>query len=244
MDGVRIAITLAVFPLLLAAQVEYSCSDEDVQAFGLTCSEDEPCPVFLELASVESLGARLLVSGNLHTQTTTLYGILLASDDGGKTWTEPNKRMRSAALDQIQFLDLQRGWVSGVMLEPLPRDPFLLLTTDGGKTWRQRPLLEETRFGSIQQFWFDTPTSGELVLDRSQGSAISYERYESNTGGDSWEVKEVTNKPIRLSKGRPREDAAWRVRADSATKTYHVERRSAQKWETVATFDVHAGDCK
>ena len=39
--------------------------------------------------------------------------ILLASDDGGKTWTEPVPRLRAAALDQIQFIDLQTGWISG-----------------------------------------------------------------------------------------------------------------------------------
>jgi len=54
----------------------------------LTCSEDEPCDVFLELASVEGVGSTIFAAGNLHTVTTTLYGVLLASGDGGKTWTK------------------------------------------------------------------------------------------------------------------------------------------------------------
>jgi photosystem II stability/assembly factor-like uncharacterized protein len=167
------------------------------------------------------------------------------SDDGGKTWTEPNQRIRSADLDQIQFVDLRTGWISGVMLEPLPRDPFLLATTDGGASWRKRPLFDDTRFGSIQQFWFDSTSSGELIVDRSQGASTSFERYESSTAGDSWTISEVNAKPLKLSKPHPRQNPTWRVRVDSPTKTYHIERlTSGQTWETVAVFPVNAGECK
>ncbi len=131
------------------------------------------------------------------------------------------------------------------MLEPLPRDPFLLATTDGGASWRKRPLFDEPRFGSIEQFWFDSTSEGELIVDRSQGSSKSFERYRSQTGGDSWSMAEVDNKPLKLSKPHPKQNPAWRVRVDSATKTYHVERAAdSQKWDTVAIFSVNAGECK
>ncbi len=244
----RAFAALLVFTLVLAAQspvrVEYACPAEDTESFGLTCSADDPCPVFLELASVEAAGARFLVSGNLHTETTTLYGILLASDDGGKTWTEPVPRLRAAALDQIQFIDLQTGWISGQRIEPLPQDPFLLLTSDGGKTWRQRPLFDETRFGSIAQFWFESRTTGELVFDRSQGSSTLQELYETMTGGESWMPTEVSRRAIQLKKARPKDSAAWRARADAATKTYHIERRAADKWESIASFLIEIADCQ
>jgi len=262
MDFVRgclplLILPFALFPGMLWAadpvRVEYQCSDEDTQSFGLDCSEDRPCPVFLELAAVDALGSRVFVTGNLHTQNTTLYGVLLISDDNGQTWTEPDLardghkpgRIRAAELDQIQFIDLRTGWISGVMLEPLPRDPFLLATSDAGATWRARPLFDETRFGSIQQFWFTTPSSGELIVDRSQGASTSYERYESNTGGDSWTMAEVNKNPLRMNKPRPKDNPTWRLRVDAATKTYHVERRtSEQSWENMAVFAVSAGECK
>jgi photosystem II stability/assembly factor-like uncharacterized protein len=243
----RVPAVLLASTLMLAAQpvrVEYACPAEDVESFGLACSADDPCPVFLELASAESAGSRLFVSGNLHTATTTLYGILLASEDGGKTWTEPVPRLRNGAFDQIQFVDLQTGWIGGQRNDPLPRDAFLLLTGDGGATWRQRPLFEETRFGSIAQFWFDSRNTGELVFDRSQGNQTLQELYETMTGGESWIPKEVTRSAIRLRKARPRENAAWRVRADAASKTYHIERRVGDKWESVASFLIAIGDCK
>jgi photosystem II stability/assembly factor-like uncharacterized protein len=244
----RTFVVLLVFTAILTAQspvrVEYACPAEDVESFGLACSADDPCPVFLELAWVESAGARLLATGNLHTATTTLYGILLLSEDAGKIWTEPIMRLRSAALDQIQFIDLQTGWISGQQIEPLPKDSFLLLTTDGGKTWRHRPLFDETRVGSIAQFWFESRTIGELVFDRSQGTSVLQELYQTMTGGESWAPARVSRTVIRLQKAQPRDSASWRARADAATKTYRIERRAGDKWESVASFLIEIGDCK
>ena len=240
------AAALLLLGILLQAQtegpirVDYACPAEDIEAFGLGCSPDDPCAVFLEIASVEAVGSKLFLTGNLHTDRTTLYGLLLASEDGGRTFAEPVKRLRSAALDQIEFLDGSRGWISGQSIEPLPRDPFLLLTEDGGTTWTNRPLFEEPRFGSIGQFWFDTQEHGELVLD-SDGTPARHERYESNTGGASWELKESTKEPIHLKTGR---NAGWRVRADGATKTFHVEKRAGSAWETVSRFVIQVAECK
>ena len=131
---VKFAPVLFAFTCVVLAQTpfhpEYNCPAEDIDSFGLSCSPEEPCAVFLELSAVESTGDKLFVAGNLHTERTTLYGVVLSSDDGGKTWTEPVMRLRAAALEQIQFVDATTGWISGQTIEPLPRDPFMLLTTD------------------------------------------------------------------------------------------------------------------
>ena len=225
-------------------RVEYACPPEDIDSFGLACSEDDPCAVFLELSAVEALGARLFLSGNLHTASTTLYSVVVMSEDGGKTWTEPHRRLRASALEQIQFFDTAYGWISGQLLDPLPRDPFLLLTNDGGKTWRQRPLSEESGYGSIAEFWFDSRSRGELVLDRSQGNTKRYELFESMTGGEDWAPKQVSASAIHLKKAPSKETAAWRVRADAASKTYRVERGSGASWQAVASFAIESGTCK
>lgn len=222
-------------------KIEYACPPADIESFGLSCSSEDPCPVFLELSSVESVGATVFLAGNLHTQSSTLYAILLTSEDGGKSWTEPIKRIRAAVLEQIQFLDFANGWISGQTIEPLPRDPFLLLTTDGGKTWRQRPIFEESRFGSISQFWFESKTAGELVVDHAERGAVRHELLQTNTGGESWEVKESTTKPVTLKTAK--EQPTWRVRADGPSKTFHLERRGAN-WELIASFPIHVADCK
>jgi len=224
--------------------IAYECPAEDRDTFGLTCSPEEPCAVFLELSAVEAAGARLFLAGNLHTSEVTLYGILLASEDSGKTWAEPIPRVKASPLEQIQFYDLQNGWISGQALDPLPRNPFLLRTDDGGKTWRRLPLSEDTKYGSISQFWFDTRTHGELLLDNSRGSNVRQELYESMTGGGDWAVRESGNRSLHLSQTHPKNDGPWRIQADAAAKTYRIERGFGTKWETVATFAIHVGDCR
>jgi photosystem II stability/assembly factor-like uncharacterized protein len=239
---------LSLLALPLAAQtsvnVAFQCSPQDVESFGLYCTEDEPCPVLLELASAGSAGNRVFVAGNLHTRDTTLFGLLLASEDGGLTWTEPIMRLRNAALEQMDFYDQQTGWISGEALDPLARDPFLLLTSDGGKTWRQKALFDDTKYGTVAQFHFDSVSSGELVLDASQGKATRQELYATMTGGESWEVKQVSNVPLRLKNARPADAAGWRVRADASSSTYRLEKGAGRKWQGVASFKIHVTDCR
>lgn len=64
----------------------YQCSLEDIRWAGLTCSEDEPCPIYLELSSVDAVGERVFAAGNIHSDAVTLYSVLLSSADGGHSW--------------------------------------------------------------------------------------------------------------------------------------------------------------
>jgi len=223
--------------------IAYDCPPKDIELFGLNCTDEEPCPVLLELTAAEAAGNRILVTGNLHTRNTTLFSLLLASDDNGLTWAEPTSRIRNAALEQIEFWDPQTGWISGESIDPLARNPFLLLTADGGHTWRQKSLSEDEKFGTIAQFHFDSKTNGELVVDAGQGNAVRQELYASMTGGESWELKEVSNKLLRLKGSRPPNQSGWRVRADSAHGAYLLERGAGRSWEMVASFPIHVADC-
>ncbi len=104
-------------------------------------------------------------------------------------------------------------------------------------------MFEETHFGSIQQFWFDSATSGQLILDALQGRIKRYELYQTKTGGASWQQQEAATDKTQLAQARPNEYASWRVRADA--NAYRVERkRGAESWEPAASFAIHAGDCK
>ena len=148
-----------------------------------------PVPFTSSSSAAESSGAQLFVAGNIHASTVTLYSVLLASDDSGLTWRETHPRIRGAGLDHIQFLDTATGWAGGEVLFPLPRDPFLLLTTDGGRSWRQRPFVAETSPGSLQQFLFTSRTSGSAILDRGSGNPRErYARYETPDGGETWAI--------------------------------------------------------
>ncbi len=228
-------------PLLTGAQ----CTMASVQAAGLNCTADDPCALFLELAAVELIGDRLLVTGNLHTSSATLETILLASEDLGRTWTEAHPRIPSAVLDQVQFLDFELGWISGHVLEKQPRDAFFLLTRDGGRTWLERPVYGEPHPGAIEQFWFDSRTHGTMLFDKGQGgeTGMRHELYESMTGGEGWSLRQVDSKPIALKKP-PATAPAWRLRPDNRLKAYVVERNAANRWQPVASFAIAAGECK
>jgi hypothetical protein len=214
-----------------------------MQWAGMSCSEEEPCPVYFELTAAEPIGDKIFVAGNIHSTTVTLFSVLLGSEDGGKTWREIHERIRGAGLDHIQFADFANGWTSGEALSPLPQDPFLLITTDGGKTWRQQPIFSEAQPGSIQQFFFSSKNNGSLIVDRGEGSDERYALYESPNGGVSWLVKQVGNKPLRLPRG-PEPETNWRIQADRATQAFRIDHRQGERWTPSASFAVGVGVCR
>jgi len=225
----------------------FACTEDDISRFGMICTAEDPCPVYLELSGLQPLGAKVFLAGNLHNSESTMYSVLLASEDSGRTWTEPVERIRGAGLEQIQFFDFATGWISGQQLGAAPRDPFFLLTTDGGVNWRRRPVVSEPRISAIEQFYFETRNNGSLLLDRIQGSEAGtrFERYETMTGGDTWMIREVSSKPLHLKGAKPLGPPPdWRLRADSATKAHYIEKRTAGRWQTVAAFNVQVGVCK
>jgi len=232
-------------PMLLP----FRCTEDDVQWAGLSCSADEPCPVYLELTAVESAAppgpGRIFAAGNIHSSAVTLYSVLLASEDAGRTWREAYERIRGASLDRIQFLDAESGWTSGQVLSPLPQDPFLLLTSDGGKTWRQRVIFSESRVGSIQQFHFSAKDRGSLIIDRGPGSEGGrYELYESPDAGETWTIRETSDRPLQLRPSPVAPRPEWRARADGATQSFQLDRRQGERWVPVAAFSVKLGACQ
>ena len=218
-------------------RVVYECTEADTQAAGLGCSEEDPCPVYLELENIEAVGSQIFVTGNLHTPMATLDSILLASGDGGKTWTEPFARIRSSGLDQIQFIDFQNGWISGANLQGAPRDPFFLITTDGGKTWRQQPIFQDTRVSAIESFNFASPANGIAYIDATLDNGM-HEVYETQDGGNMWSIQPGA------AKAKPRAVSAWRVRTDAATHSYVIEKSENNRWPKVASFLVNIATCK
>jgi len=180
-------------------KVKFACSEEELASAGMSCSDEDPCPVYLELSSVSAAGRKLSVAGNLHGPSATFFSVLLTSDDNGATWKEPAARIPGAALDQAQFIDLVHGWAAGETQVPLARDPFFLITSDGGASWRREPITEDGGAGAVQRFWFDSVDHGELIVDggrTAQGGR--YALYESHTKGESWTILSKTTQIPRL----------------------------------------------
>jgi hypothetical protein len=226
-------------------RIPFACTDEDITANGMTCTIEEPCAVYLELAAVYGLNSRIYLAGNLHNGASTMYSVLLVSEDNGKTFTEAFERIRMGGFDHIQFIDNDTGWVSGGVLLALPRDPFLLLTTDGGKSWRKRMVSEDSKLGTIDKFAFDSKTAGVLLIDRGQGAegGARYEKYETMTGGDTWMVREVSPRQMQI-KSPAAPAAEWRLQADPKLKAHLVERKVGERWQRAAAFQIQVGECK
>jgi hypothetical protein len=224
-------------PIVLQAQ----CADAELSEFGLTCSEDEPCPVYVELASIEPAGGKVFIAGNFHSETATLWSLLLVSEDEGRSWSEPSARLRGVALDQVQFPDAATGYVTGRTAGTLARDPFLLRTTDGGKSWKRLPLFEEGAVGLIESLHFESATQGTVAVDRGRPGVGRYAILESSTGGDTWTVREASATRPRPVAGSPATD--WRITTEAASKSFRIERREGNAWRKAAAFAVAAGVC-
>ncbi len=223
----------------------FHCSQDDIRWAGMSCSEEEPCPIYLELSSAEAVGEKVFAAGNIHADTVTLYSVLLSSVDSGHSWQASTDSVRGAGLDRIQFLDGLTGWAAGQTLYPISQDPFFLLTTDGGKSWRLKPIFNESRFGSIQQFAFESKTVGDVIIDNGvSGDTERYSRLESIDGGETWSIKEENKKPLQLKRPASPAASSWRVRADAATRSYRIEHRTGGQWTPVAAFTVKLPVCK
>jgi len=218
------------------------CAEAEMGEFGLACSEDDPCPVYLELASIEAAGAKLFVAGNLHTESATLWSILLVSEDAGRSWTEAQQRLRGVALDQLQFPDSATGFAAGRTAGTLPRDPFLLRTADGGNSWRRVPLFEEGAVGLVESLHFESPTQGRVTVDRGRRGIGHYAILETTTSGDTWTVRETSATRVASVAGAPQQD--WRITIDAASKSYRIEHRQGTGWSKASAFAVGAGACR
>ena len=248
----------ALLPALLAAQepavlkysaeplrLAYECNEDDMQWAGMVCTEQEPCPIFLDLTTIASAGRKVFVGGNLHSNTTSLYSVLVQSDDTGASWREGAPRVRGASLAQMQFTDLEHGWAAGEVQFPLPQDPFFLITSDGGISWRNRPLTEDGGPGTMQRFWFDSPRHGELIVDAGKtAEGGRYRAYETETGGDTWMIRGATTLAPKLRREPPvPENPYFRTRAAKDGKSVIIEKRSGEQWETAAAFLLEVASC-
>ncbi len=227
-------------------KVPYLCAEEELQAVGLLCTEQEPCAVFLELSSISPVGRKIYLAGDIHATSGTITSILLGSDDGGLTWREPSPRIRMSGLGQSQFYDLEHGWVVGESQYPLPHDPFFLVTSDGGATWRNRPLAEDGGPGAVAKFWFDSHTHGEMILDAGKSAPSGrYISYESETSGESWMIRATSDRLPKIARAPAiLENENFRLKSDSKRNVYDVQKRNGDRWETTASFAIDVASCK
>ena len=224
--------------------VPFECDAQKLDDAGLTCRTADPCHVYLELTGIDDTGTRLFLTGNLHTRTTTLSSITMESSDVGRTWVEPVERMPLTSLEGIQFIDFQRGWIAGENVQSIPRDPFLLITDNGGKSWRRQAVFDDERAGSIEAFWFDSRDNGSLVID-SGLPADRHQLYETTDGGANWTLRRKSSAAISLRGRRTKDEASgWRFHDDARNGTYRIEKQGADSPITGIEFMIEVAVCR
>ncbi len=106
------------------------------------------------------------------------FGIIVHSDDGGRSWRQQAVPVEST-LFGIRFADTRRGWAVGI-------DGVILRTEDGGITWRA------LRTPVVQRAFYDVKVVGQqgwIVGD--SGTVLR-----SSDGGETWEIEPL---PIQLA---------------------------------------------
>jgi photosystem II stability/assembly factor-like uncharacterized protein len=106
------------------------------------------------------------------------FGTIMASADGGKTWTQQHAPIEST-LFGVRFTDAQHGFAVGI-------DSVILATDDGGATWRAVPP------PVMQRSYYDIALRGQngwIVGDA--GTVLK-----TTDGGATWKVEPL---PIQLA---------------------------------------------
>lgn len=225
------------------------CRAEAFLRAGFTCSEADPCDMFLELVEVSSMKDSVLAIGNIHTPEATIATVLLRSADGGKTWVEPFDRVDAASLEMIHALDGDHSWIGGQQTtQDHSSTPFLLVTTDGGAHWVRRPFWsgDEERRGAVLEIYFDEPQHGFVIIDKLTSEGDSYELYESMNSGLSWSIRQVSSEmPVirrRMTAAAP--EVVWRLHENRSDASYEIEHLIDGEWTRVAAFAGDLGACR
>ena len=219
--------------------------DED---FAATCNGRDSCEMLLELVHVEETTSGIVVVGGLHSTAENVSSIMLLSEDGGESWSEPTGRIPRATFEKAQFSDRDHGWAAGTSgAAGAGRRTFFAVTADGGKKWRRFDVRAggEERSGLIVDFRFDTPKHGYVILEKP-AATDRFELYETFNGARSWSTRGLTPERPRFP-GRRRgvEASNWRVEEDASNGEYLIQGRDDESspWTTRARFAASLGTC-
>jgi hypothetical protein len=116
---------------------------------------------------------------------------LLATRDGGASWTDVSPARGLAGVSSSFFLDADRGWLAGTM-PGLPSRLAVLDTADGGTSWRELSVGASDAAGgqpyAAAQVEFADSAHGWLVGRLATGAAVSLGvLLRTVDGGESWQ---------------------------------------------------------
>jgi photosystem II stability/assembly factor-like uncharacterized protein len=113
---------------------------------------------------------------------------ILVTEDGGDTWSQQSVFADEVMLNNVAFIDPNRGMAVGGKLRernPAQIDMFILSTSDGGKTWSDisehiKPAIGERGDYRVETYWI---SASQIYLLTTGGRVIV-----SENGGETWKL--------------------------------------------------------
>ncbi|OJA57641.1 WD40/YVTN/BNR-like repeat-containing protein [Burkholderia ubonensis] len=115
--------TLVACTALCAAAAAFAQSHGTVADWTAKPAHAWAAPTRMMLTDATRAGRRVVAVGE--------HGVILLSDDDGRTWRQSRRVPVSATLSAITFADAQHGWAVGQW-------GVILATADGGETWEKQ----------------------------------------------------------------------------------------------------------
>jgi len=136
------------------------------------------------------------ICGNLLLPDGSPEGLIMRSEDGGKSWTRMGFEVHDltrVSFQTIYYTDRLRGWVGGIRITPDGRTlPFVFRTEDGGNHWREHPLLmdQSNLVTEIHSLSFTADETGTVIVQSTDPETFKLTEtwYGTTDGGETWEV--------------------------------------------------------
>ncbi|SFU25638.1 WD40/YVTN/BNR-like repeat-containing protein [Paraburkholderia aspalathi] len=131
-----------------------------------------PAPAHMMLMDAARAGSRIVAVGE--------HGVIVISDDEGKTWRQAKGVAASATLSAVTFTDAQHGWAVGQW-------GVILATADGGETWQKQRM----------DLSVDQPLFSVLFTSQRDGVAVGLWSLmlATHDGGKTWTKVTVPKPP-------------------------------------------------
>jgi photosystem II stability/assembly factor-like uncharacterized protein len=170
-DAVVIKVLVACIALCASAAV-WALPQETVADWTAKPAHAWSAPEHMMLLDATRAGSRIVAVGE--------HGVVVISDDEGKTWRQAHEVPVSATLSAVTFVDAHHGWAVGQW-------GVIIATEDGGETWRKQRM----------DISVDQPLFSVFFTSAQDGIAVGLWSLmlATHDGGKSWAKVTVPKPP-------------------------------------------------